>query len=227
MVAKGTKGRTRNSQVINGLTLHSKSKMFQKTGRKYIKNKLAKKVEKLAPKTSPRFYPVDEAPKPLARSFAHKAAKLRSSITPGTVLIVLTGPYRGKRVVFLKQLKSGLLLVTGPYKLNGVPLRRINQAYVIATSTKVGDVSKVDVSDVNDDLFKKAKKEAGKKKSEDKFFESKDEDKKKAVPDSFKQLQKRVDGALLPLVKSTEYLKSYLQSTFSLSHGQYPHLLKF
>merc|ERR1712085_209271 len=74
------------------------------------------------------------------------APRIRQSITPGTVLILLAGRFRGKRVVCLKA------LVSGPYKINGVPLRRVNQAYVIATSTKV-DVSGVDVSGMNDEYF--------------------------------------------------------------------------
>ena len=56
-----------------------------------------------------------------------------------------------------------LRLTAGPYKINGVPLRRLNQAYVIATSTQV-DVSKVDVAKIDDAFFvrKAAKKVAGK-----------------------------------------------------------------
>merc|ERR1712080_303709 len=81
--------------------------------------------------------------------------------------ILLAGRFRGRRVVFLKQLESGLLLVTGPYNVNGVPLRRVNQRFCIATSTKVnaGAAGK----SITDAFFARdAKKKA--KKTESGFF---------------------------------------------------------
>jgi large subunit ribosomal protein L6e len=153
-----------------------------------------------------------------------RPTKLRKSITPGTVLILLAGAHKGKRVVFLKQLPSGLLLVTGPYKVNGVPLRRVNQAYVIATSTKV-DVSAVDLSKVSDALFSKAAdaKKSGKKTAE----EFQGETAKKTLPAAFVALQKTTDAAIVKAVNKDKLMVKYLKTAFSLSNGTLPHELKF
>eukprot|EP00965_Chrysotila_dentata_P193696 6175918-Pleurochrysis_carterae.AAC.2 len=122
-------------------------------------------------KKAPGYYPADDVKvKVKGASKPPTPAKLRSSIKPGSVLILLAGRFRGRRVVFLKQLPSGLLLVTGPYAVNGIPVRRVNQAYVIATSTTV-DISKVDVSKFEDGYFGKPKVAKKKqKKSSDEFF---------------------------------------------------------
>lgn len=64
------------------------------------------------PAKAPKWYAGDDV-KPKAAPQKHHPTKLRSSITPGTILILLSGRFRGKRVVFLKQLPSGTLLVTG------------------------------------------------------------------------------------------------------------------
>merc|ERR1712050_449732 len=102
-----------------------------------------------------RFYPVDQERRRFKTTGAGKSyratQKLKEGIVPGSVLILVAGRHRGKRVVFLKQLESGLL-VTGPFKINGVPLRRVNQKYVIATSTKL-DFQAALPERVNDEYF--------------------------------------------------------------------------
>jgi large subunit ribosomal protein L6e len=148
---------------------------------------------------------------------------VRKSITPGTVVILLAGRFRGKRVVCLKSLESGLLLVSGPFKINGVPLRRVNQAYVIATSTKV-DLSGVDVSSINDEYFSRAKDE--KKEGEEEFFMG-DAPKPAVVSDQRKADQQKVDAALLKAVGSVEMLEAYLAAQFTLTSSDKPHLMKF
>jgi large subunit ribosomal protein L6e len=175
-------------------------------------------------KKAPRFYAAEKIHHKLHRNTKVTAPKTRSSITPGTVLVLLSGRFRGKRVVYLKTLPSGLLLVTGPFKINGVPLRRVDQAYVLATKTKL-DISKVAVPEhVNDTYFKRPKKER-KQKTEGEFFEEKKE--KKALPDSVKQDQKAVDAAVIDAAKHVPHLVDYLHAKFSLRNGEYPHTLKF
>ncbi|KAI8637126.1 ribosomal protein L6e-domain-containing protein [Parasitella parasitica] len=166
-----------------------------------------------------RFYPAEDVPQPKVSRKAAKKTALRSTISPGTVAILLAGRHSGKRVVVLKQLDSGLLLVTGPFKINGVPLRRVNQAYVIATSTKV-DISGVKVDEkINDAYFKKSAKA-------DKAF-LQGEEKKAAFPESKVADQKAVDKSLLEVVSKTPFLRQYLASSFGLNKGQFPHNMKF
>ena len=121
-------------------------------------------------KLAKNWYPISDKKTHFVRkSKAAREHKLRSSLKPGQVLILLAGRFRGRRVILLKHLKkSGLLLVTGPYKLNGVPLKRVNQAYVIGTKTHVnlGNVAHLD--NVNDEFFKKTDAES----SRTDFFET-------------------------------------------------------
>jgi len=51
--------------------------------------------------------------------------------------------------------------------VNGVPLRRVNQAYVIATSTKI-DISDIKLPAIEDAYF--AREKASSKKDEEQFF---------------------------------------------------------
>ena len=171
---------------------------------------------------APKYYPADDVPEKAKSSSGAGVAKLRKSIQPGTVLILLAGRFRGKRVVFLKQLASGLLLVTGPYAVNGVPLRRVNQAYVIATSTKV-NIAGVKADKFEDSYFGKAKAKKGGKKGGKKGEEMFEEEEKSELKPERVADQKAVDAAL----KVEATVGKYLKTRFSLSKRDTPHTMSF
>jgi len=178
-------------------------------------------------KRTKHFYPADPIPHKLNRRFTPKTAALRKSITPGTVLILLSGKFMAKRVIFLRQLKSGLLLVTGPFVYNGVPIRRVNQAFVIATQTKL-DISTVEIPDkFNDSYFIKEKlaRKDRKVKTEDDFFAT--TQKKKAKDPQRLKDQDDFDVQLLPIIKKVPDMIRYLKSRFALRRGDCPHLMNF
>lgn len=219
---------SRNPALSKGVGLYGRSKSFHRSGKwKFVKKGGAKKAAVAEPKeVLSRYYPADDVKKPVpSRKNRHKPTKLKSTISPGSVLILLAGRFRGKRVVFLKQLESGLLLVTGPYKINGVPLRRVNQAYTIGTSTKV-DISAVKVDNITDEYFKRIPVES--EEGEAGLFAQ------GAAPkineewlSKRKADQKAVDTVVLKAVSAVPSLKQYLNAKFSLTNGQAPHDMKF
>ncbi|XBI46790.1 hypothetical protein VPH35_110936 [Triticum aestivum] len=215
------------SKMALGIKRASRSHTYHRRGLWAIKAKHGgafPKAEKPAAVAEPKFYPADDVkPRTVSTRKPHPT-KLRSIITPGTVLILLAGRYIGKRVLFLKQLKSGLLLITGPFKINGVPIRRVSQAYVIATSTKV-DISKVNVQKFDDKYFAREKKTRAKK-TEGELFES-EKEATKNLPDFKKDDQKAIDAELMKAIDAVPDLKNYLGARFSLRDGDKPHEMTF
>jgi len=195
-------------------------------GEKNGKTRLVTKIK------SKRYYPTAKANlrQVKKRTGIVRRNKLRGSLVPGTIVILVAGRHAGKRAVFLKQLSSGLLLVNGPFKLNGVPLRRVNQRYVIATSTRL-DLSKVALpANLNDDYFRRDKKAARKARKDQQGDIYAAPKQQYVVSDARKKDQPEVDKAVLGVVKAhpeKKLLLKYLGSPFSLGSGQYPHRMKF
>ncbi|KAJ2309029.1 60S ribosomal protein L6 [Coemansia sp. RSA 2610] len=234
---------THRNQLAPGISRLSRSQVFSKRAAyKVAKQSAPAAATKAAPAATPytpyvkddllvqlTATPQDKVaatrvPRAKAVHKAQRAPRLRASITPGTVLIMLAGRFRGKRVVCLKQLPSGLLLVTGPFRLNGVPLRRVNAAYVIATSTTV-DLTGVTVDAKFTDEYFKRSPTAKLQGTEEEFFGAAaqpQEHPAHKIAD-----QKQVDQAVGAAIAQVPSLAAYLASSFSLAKGQAPHKLKF
>ncbi|KEG08125.1 putative 60S ribosomal protein L6 [Trypanosoma grayi] len=183
--------------------------------------------------------------KKVAKKVSRKSAEystLRKSCTPGTIAIILAGRFRGRRAVILKQLAgNGPLVISGPMKYSGVPIRRIDSRYIIATSTKV-DLKGVDTGAITADVFARPKQEKRVKSEGDfmgdkakKAAERKAKKTSKAAPkgtvsDSRAQLQKKIDAALIAAIKKDPLGKEkagYLHSVFTIKPGDVPHRMNW
>ncbi|KAI4454328.1 60s ribosomal protein l6 [Holotrichia oblita] len=243
-------GKPRNYDLGNGIYRFSRTRVYHKKALyKFVGKKVAatKKPVKALTAVKPiggekngekrvvllkkrrNYYPTEDkiSKRPAKKCFKQHKRSLRTSIKPGTILILLAGPHKGKRVVFLKQLYSGLLLITGPFKINACPLRRISQRYVIGTQTRI-DISGVKIPDTIDDTYFRRERKKRAKKEEGDIFSTKKESYK--VSDQRKADQKIVDKEIIGAIKKNperKLLYAYLATMFGLRSSQYPHRMKF
>ena len=151
-----------------------------------------------------------------------KKTHISTELVPGQVVIILSGRFRGRRVVFLKKLETGLLLVTGPYKYNGVPLKRVNAAYVLPTNTKLTIDAKI-ADEIKDDFFKRIEIE----RKEEKDFFADEKTKKERITEERRNAQNKIDTEVKKAVDEVPMMKEYLRNRFALKNGDKPHLMKF
>lgn len=170
-----------------------------------------------------RWYPTEDLPhkKHANKRHVRKPTKLRSKIQPGQVLILLTSQHRGKRVVFLKQLPSGLLCVTGPFKLNGCPIKRVSPSMVIGTSTKI-ELPNIKSIKIDDGYFKNETSRKNTKHLSEEAIAM-----KKAETRPMRPEQDQIDDLIMNSIQKVPMMKEYLKNRFTLSHGSCPHKMVF
>ncbi|RZR95490.1 hypothetical protein BHM03_00024353, partial [Ensete ventricosum] len=190
---------SRNPSLVRGIGKFSTSKMYHKRGIWAIKAKHGGSFPRHEPKPAsaapavvkpPKFYPADDVKTPIPNRRKPKPTKLRYMVGfcgafvpsytiqgehhPGNRFDPSCWEVHGKEGCLPEaatfRTAFGYWLTQGPFKINGVPLRRVNQAYVIATSTKV-DISGVNADKFDDKYFTKEKKKTTKK-GEGEFFET-------------------------------------------------------
>ena len=134
--------------------------------------------------------------------------KISPDLKPGTVLILLSQKLLGKKVILINTTESGLLVVTGPFSINGISLRRVNKKYTMYSGAKL-DTKRFNSPDLklnsslfNDEYFETLAK------SKSKYFDYKNNN----FLISHRVRQNYIDKYIYNTLKKNFFIKAYLQT---------------
>lgn len=156
-----------------------------------------------------KLYCPDDIPAFVEKYKSRTAAKprvRRHDLVKGMVVVVLEGVFASKRVVYLKKLDNNLALCTGPKSINGVPLFKIDERYLLATLTVLDIGTNISVDEKNVFLSKR--------------------DDHSAPMDADVDAEKETDAAVAKAVKNVEFMKAYLSEPFEIDSSKNFYSLK-
>jgi large subunit ribosomal protein L6e len=125
----------------------------------------------------------------------------RTDLETGMIAVVCEGIYESKKVFYLKGLDDNLVLCAGIRDVNGVPFFKIDESYLLATSTRIPiNVNEVTVKEDEVPLITK-----------DKSIE--------IMEVEYSDKMNKIEKTLLDEVKKVEYLKAYLSAPFEIDNS--------
>jgi len=197
----------------------------------YVEKEIEKDGKKMMVKTTKllaKKMPMGDIPMP--RKGKLHSHKLRKSITPGTIGIILKGPQKTRRVVFIKQVESGLMIVANP--VAGLEPTTVDSRYFLSTKVKL-DISGVKVPEemVHSHFHNKAeRRKAYLKARRAGTVLGELELKPKGFTDEQKAINKKLDDQLIPVIQKHAdgaVLENYMKAKFTLTHRDFPHRMVF
>jgi large subunit ribosomal protein L6e len=163
------------------------------------KNKVAKKFKKNSYGYTFGLSKIFNLDKPKRKE--RKSNSLNIKI--GSVIILLSSNFQGRKAILLKITKSGLFVISGPYKINGIPLRRVNPRYIIPTHVEI-DLNGINTTILSDEYFMALKKS---QRSENNNF-------KNRIIMAHNLRQTYIDRCLQKKIDTDLFLNSYLKSNY-------------
>lgn len=121
----------------------------------------------------------------------------RTDLTLGTIVVVLEGEFEGKRVVYLKGLDNYMALCTGPTSINGVPFFKIDERYLLATSTRIDYNGVIDID-------------------ESSVIQTDRDLKVERMDVEADQKTEMIEKTIVQAIEKVEFLKSYLAEDFEV-----------